>query len=232
MPYARGYIRRRRRYKKKSGFFKKAGRFIQGATSAMGVAYSAYRLAKRANSLINVEKKFIDTANTVSTSTTPAITPLTLVAEGDDYNQRNGRSIKLSSLQCRYYINANATATISYMLRVLIIIDKDSRGSAPTASEIFQDSTNFNTPINLNNGKRFVVLFDKVTDVSPSGAYTDDALKWKQYYKKLSMHTTFMGTGATQADADNNHIYLVYMATGGANPPGFSYYFRTRFIDN
>lgn len=224
MAYSRGYKKRfvrRRRFKKKAP---------SAWSSAKNLAWKGYKLAKYVKSLVNVEKKFIDTTSTVATSTTPTIAPLTLVAEGDDYNQRNGRSIKLKSLQCRYYLNANASATQSYMVRVLIFIDKDSRGSAPTSSELLQDNTNFNSPINLNNGKRFVVLYDKISDISPTN--TDDSLKWKSYFKQLAMHTSFMGTGATQGDADTNHIYLCYFSTGGAYPPGFSYYFRTRFIDN
>lgn len=230
MPYSKGYKRRNRRYKRKGGFFRKARKFVQGATSALGVAYSAYRLAKRANSLLNVEYKSVDTAANGPFTTAPAISLLSNTIQGTGVSNRTGNSIKLKSLHDKMILQVNSAATTHNVARIILFIDKDSRGSAPTGADLLVSTTDINSPINLFNGKRFIVLFDKHYTVSP--ATSGQSAFTINYFKKFNMDITYQASGGSVADSDTNNIYLCTLCSSATNPPTLAYYSRLRFIDN
>lgn len=215
MVYRRkNYRRRNRRYRKRYPKYTTAG--------------SAMFLAKKALSLINVEKKYVDNNNTgFSIGTTPTITPLSLIAEGITEGTRTGNSVKLYSHFTRFSVQINASATAT-RVRMITFIDKVSAGSAPSVTQLLTASTVLSALNKDYCGSRFKILSDRMICLSQAGrqeAYT-------KVFNKLGTHATFIGSGATQADLGTGHVYLLFISDEATNTPTGSLYSRISYIDN
>ena len=79
-------------------------------------------------------------------------------------------------------INASSAATIT---RIIVFIDKEADGSAPTASQLLVTPSNAHSMLNRDYTKRFVVIYDRNYDLSLNGqrVITD------KFYKALPIHT-------------------------------------------
>ncbi len=134
------------------------------ASSALSLASKALYVAKQTKSLINVERKFIDIAETVSPSTAGNIRSLIEVATGTTNTTREGNSIKLVSLLFRYYMGINQSAT-NTTLRVMLVCDKQANQAQFTLSGLLQDSSaqkNIISPLFRDRGQRFRVLYSQL----------------------------------------------------------------------
>lgn len=225
MAYSRGYRKNNQRYKRRN-YRRKAP---SAWSSAKNLGAKAYKLAKYVRSIVNVEYKYTDVAITGSLSTTPSITFLTDTVQGVTVNDRNGNSIKLKSMYISGIVYANTAATFAQNVRCIIFIDKDSRGAAPLATDLLTAST-IQAPINLLNGKRFVVLMDKHINVGTQA--NTSAMHNFKYFKKFNMDLSYQASGGSAADADTNQIYMLLMCTNAANTPAVQLNSRIRFIDN
>lgn len=174
--------------------------------------------------LINVEKKFIDTGViAVNPSNTGTNTILTNIAQGADYNQRNGNSIKLSSTYLKLIFANNPTSAATF-LRVMMFIDNDNIGSAPAVTDVLE-AASVVSPLNHTNGKRFKILSDKTLCASLQGP---DIVKYNQY-KMLSNHVKY--SNATTGSREGQ-LYILLISDQSVNTPSVSYFVRSRFIDN
>jgi len=220
MPYRRRYRRRRvRRSRKSSG---------RGYAS---MAYKAYRTAKYLYGLINVEFKHKDiiVPNQPITDT-PIILPLTLMPEGTDEGQRNGRSVLLKSNYLHGQLILTGTATSAFT-RIIIFRDKVSNGVLPIATDLLETTSIISSPLNTDNARnRFQVLFD--------GRYQQDDNKNPQQvvkvYRKQRHHLVYKGPTGTIADVSTGHLYLLLWTS--IRPVGgtisFEYTNRVMFVDN
>ena len=95
----RKYARRKRR--RQSTF--------QKVRNVASTAYKAYRVAKWVKSLVNVEKKFLDSTLDTNVDTTGNVKHLNAIGAGTGYNARTGNSIKAYSLNVAGTIRPNAT---------------------------------------------------------------------------------------------------------------------------
>lgn len=171
------------------------------------------------------EWKYADIITTGTTITTTAtITNLIPLAQGSSDDDRQGDKVTWRSLFHRMSVTPNATAGVNF-LRVMIIQDKQNNGTAPTAAQIFQTSTNYLSPLNDDFGKRFKVLFDRTytVDTDANGAQVD------KIYRKLRIVTEYAGAGSVVPNT--NGIYLVQLSDQATNGPTTSTYTRLRYID-
>ena len=134
------------------------------------LAIKALKMAHNVRQLINVEfKKKDTTGDDVAVTQAGAVVLLNGIAEGTDFNERVGRSIKIQSLLAKVAITQNSldSGTVGAICRVMLIIDKKPAGGAPTVNDILDASgtSQYLAPRNLNNRNRFVILRDEYCEV-------------------------------------------------------------------
>lgn len=213
----RKYMQRRRRYRKQPGIVKMAK-----------IAYNGYRVLK---SMVNSEKKIFEASlSSAVTSTTGSVTSLTDIAQGDDYQNREGRSILMNSLETRltFTINASATETFVRCLWILDTMGQDSGSSPPTLAGQILITNAYNTlrassPVYM---KRFVFLKDCLIRLDQVSQPTAQV----HFYKKMHHHIKYNGTAA--ADSAEGTLYFVVLSNEATNAPAIDGINRIRYYDN
>lgn len=223
-------------YKKKNKMYRRKRRGA-GATwrrygaKAGGLAYKAYRGVKYIKSLINVEKKFHDVSASATYGTTPSVISLTNIAQGNDFNNRDGNSILLQSLQFRADIKHDMNKQGGDNIRIILFQDNDQRGSDPSAGDLLETGSGFswlNAFLNHNVNKRFNVLMDRKYKVSDQ----NQTRSIKMLRKFYANHVKYTGTTATDASAYEGALFLLIVSDENTTPPDISWAVRIRFTDN
>lgn len=179
------------------------------------------------------ESKFVDaTFNSVNgCSTTGALSLLNGIAQGLTDSGRIGNKITIKSIYIKMSV---VVGTVYGAWRVLVIVDKQASGVAPSLglagvnSFITEISTRGH--VDLNNRSRFVIL----KDIKGSTTPTDRPSVNFNWYKKLDMPVIFEGTGATIASISSGSIYVVCMGdnTAGVTCPSLYVHSRIRYTDS
>lgn len=234
-----GYGKRKfKKYNRRGGNYKKRGsttfgRFMSGAGKVAKIASTALSIAKGVAAVVNTEYKHFDKTTSLSPNTSGLVYHLTNIPQGDDDNQRNGRSIRTKSLYIRgEFKMSNSTPITSYVsnyYRLLLVMDRENKGTLPTVSDILE-TTSWNSPLKMDNSRQWVVLKDKLITLDNAKGRS----KVFKYFKPLDTHIKYQGTGAAQADSRNNQLFLVAISNE-SNPdvlPIFEFYSRLRYIDN
>lgn len=192
-----------------------------------GVAQKALKVAKFVRTLVNVERKFCDTSQIgLLVNISGGVIPLSLIGQGSDYNQRNGNSVKLTSMYMRAYFDISTSQPWT-QIRTLVFRDMEGRGSLPAVTDVLE-TANVTSPLNHLNGSRFKILFDKFQGFSNQGTNTQHF----KIFRKLNTHLKFQGTTAAQASLDEGAIYVLFISDQATNIPAVTYYSRLRYIDN
>lgn len=227
MPYHRRYYRKRRYRpyrprRRKYGYFGKFGSHVG----------SAYSMAKKALSLINVEYKYHDVKDIAdSIPNTSTIVPLSIIGQGDTSQTRDGDSVRCKRLDLNVRFRINSSATVS-TVRVMLVLDLQTNSSQFALSDLLADTSTaaiiMQTPLNLNNRRRFRVWFDKCYTIDQD-MRPEVIIK---YHKQLAMKLLFDGTAGTIADCPSKSLHLIYTSDEPTNQPTITYYSRLRYIDN
>lgn len=236
-PAARKVLAKTRRTRRKKRF----QRFVQGAKKALPVvaktAGTALAIAESVASLINVEFKLHEQHFEHDASTTAEIEPLTEIAEGDDYNTRDGRSIHLKSIYMKCYMNwvgaadppDNTDMVEMQLVRLMLVMDRHGAGSYPSQNEL-QESAGVE-PLefsNWANTDRFHIMYDK--------CFCLDGFHPNRFIKKYipcDIQVKYRGTAGAEASVDENWIYFVVISNmGGVNKPYVVSNFRLSYLDN
>lgn len=178
--------------------------------------------------LINSELKRYDYTATQNVTTTGSIVALGEISGGDDASNRDGNKVLAKYITFKYLASSNASAATTF-LRVMMIVDTQNQGSAPSLSDILQVTTansNIVSPINVDNTQRFTVLFDDHLNFSNTGSQSYD----RKHYNKLNFHMTWTSTAGSAIN--KNAIFLVLVSTQGVNSPSITYSSRLAFYDN
>lgn len=224
--YRRRY-RRPRRYRRR---IRKSGGVLSTASKALSIAMSVKKM-------LNVEHKFVDTYSNNAVTIAGAVTPISLIAQGDTENQRSGDKVKANHLSVKALFAPANGQTFPQTVRFLIFKDKVSNGVVPTAAQLLQD-TSAGLPQAMshynpdNCPSRFQILFDRtIVNNTVANGNVDNILTF--YEGALSHHLTFSGTTAVQAAADTGHLYFYVQADNITGAAG-NVYVSTRFsyIDN
>lgn len=220
---------RRSKSGKTNKFWKNVGRNITGGTAAMVLARKAIKGFWKLKKLINVEVKNFDVAVTsLSVPSAGTIVQFTGIAEGDEYNQRTGRSIKASSflLKCDLAINASATSSA---FRQLIFIDTMTNGAAPAVTDVLS-AASYLAEMNINGVQphRFRILSDKTFTLSNQGTQSRTFSK----YHKLRHHINWYGTGGGTTNMGPGQVFVLWIGSEATNTPTLNYSARFRYVDN
>lgn len=213
---------RRRGRRGKRSWFGRAGK-------ALALAGSALAVARGVKSLMNIEYKVHerDVATTAST-TAGSVVGLSLIAEGDDNTDRNGRSVRAKSLDihCSFKHNVSGVAGPQW-IRFVIFMDMHGDGTTPDITDVFT-STDLEAFRNLDNTDRYKVLMDKNYVVS---SWTAGGFTMKKHFR-LNNKLEFIGTGDTVADAGAGSIWAIFLGDQAAYGPYYTFASRLRYIDN
>lgn len=221
MPYDKG-----RRGKKKF----KLGRKLAKRGSIYGsAAQQLWKDVKWLKSVINVEKKVLDTAllNQVILNTGQVVW-MSTITTGTAYNQRTGMVVKASNISLRMNLTYNSAGTDNQQLRVVLIYNKSlTQGVTPAIGDILQNINTPLSPYNLDNVGDYVVLYDHKYDLD-----SQRPQKQCNVYRKLHHHIRWDVSGDAIADTETGHIFLFLLSDQAANGPSVDIYSRLRYVDN
>lgn len=186
----------------------------------------------RALKYLNTEQKFIDNQQTENAVTsTFNVVDLVNTTQGDTGTSRDGRQIKLTSILHKFTIAANATAATN-LTRIILLIDKQPNGATVTPADYLTDVTindSIVSPRNLDNIKRFTLLYDKVFTTTASASTRRISRK---FYKKLNMIVRYDGNAGDVTDLTTRNVVLLTVGDQAVNGALLTSFIRIRFVDN
>lgn len=146
--------------------------------------------------------------------------------------QHIGRKTAMKSLHVRYDIALMPTSVGGAVVRILIVYDKQTNKALPAITDVLiQD--NFNSPMNLDNSDRFIILADKLCDpVSTQNNFNIAGT----IYKKMGLDTmwdTTVNFGDVR-DIKSGSIVAFVAQSGGVTVANIetTAVTRIRYIDN
>ncbi len=221
------------RYAKKTSY-NRNGRpgYISCGKMVLTDAQRALAMAKYLKSIVNVEFKVINNLGTADAiSTTPVITQLTNVGQGDTTSTRDGANMKLVSLSLYYFIDQHATAT-NTQFRVMVVHDKQTNEAIYAAADLLADVTAGDAIVShrtLDNTHRFQVFYDKVHRLNDVGFTNIPVVKFN---KKLQLKLRYDGSAADITDLTSSSLSLLFVSSEATNTPTITFSCRLRFVDN
>lgn len=190
----------------------------------------------------STELKFADTLlNDADLDDDGQISLLNGLTTGTSAVQRIGRKIVIRSIEVHGQFRAAPAAVVPVGIKLMIILDKQANGVAPTLDMILERSGDSYSPVsprNLANRDRFQCLKQYTTTLGASyggaGIGQDYSRRFDIYLRTNIPVIYNDGTTATVADISSNALYLVAcsgIATGNASVPQIIFYARIRFSD-
>ncbi len=206
------------------------------ATAVGEFASDAWSLAKRTayglneiRKLINIETKILPTTGTFSAGmdTTGTVFCLTRIAQGLDYTNRIGDSIKLQRLEFRYRVSMTSTAARTFG-RVILLRDLDGYGTAPGVTDVLETASVL-APKRYLNSERFSILYDELLALSQNG----DSCSVGVVDMTHEGHVKYLGTTAAAASDGKGSIYCLIISNETTTTiPSFTYDSRIYFTDD
>jgi hypothetical protein len=186
---------------------------------------------KGAASLVNAEVKHVDVSSSSTVSTTPVLTFLSGIAQGDTNTSRDGNSVKCVGLHGDVTLIQNASATTS-RVRTLIFVDTRSQGVVPTASDVL-DTNAMSGLANIDTEpNRFIILLDRFDSMVLASESRVVHWRYDLTSDVKNMHFLFSGSGATIASAKGPVVYMLQYSSEATNTPTYAIDSRCFFLDN
>lgn len=207
-----------RQFKPRNGYKKKS--YVTPRKSLAQKAIIASKSRKK-SMMINIEKKFFDTALSFSVDTTlgcatdAATGLLNLIAQGDTESTRDGRVCNIKSIQIRGVLaqNPGAAASSSPNVHIWLILDSQCNGEVPTITTFFSGTNAATAMLNLANSNRFRIIKHWIFNIEPKAgattAYNITRVPW-EYYKKCDIPIHFSSTTGAIGEVKSNNLFLAY----------------------
>lgn len=212
-------------------------RFLKMINSGLPYVAAIPSIAKTLGGVIaaiNTEHKFHDADTTDSFyNADPVFMQLNGIAQGDDYTNRIGRSIRAINLTLRWTTTMNAS-TVDESYRMLIVCDKmldpdDGETPSQIVTKLLQDTTNpVLSPINREYSDRFVILKEKMYSLSDG----QGTRAFNKVFLRLGFHIKFDGTTQTLQSANSLYFILLSDNANSTNPSSCEVYSRLNYTDN
>jgi len=235
MPYSvrRTFNRRRRPRSQLQWTEARVARDAAAAVARRAPLVLGPNIAQRGLILNQGEFKSVDLVHdTVSTATGTSVNLLNGIARGDEINERIGREVTMRSIQVKGNCHVTAGTGVDQIHRVMIIYDRQTNAAALTAAQVLV-AVGVDQPRNLENRKRFKILFDRSFALNASGK--PGSYRTWQFYRRLAHPVTFnAGDAGTVADITTGSLYFVTIGTelAGATAGQTTYSCRIRYTDN
>lgn len=221
-PYRRRNYRRRRpssTRKTTSGWTP-----VVKAAASLAASYVAKRY-------LNTEFKLQDTTDsgTAFNSTSGISYLLNAMTKGDDWGTRDGRSIRVTSINTRFTLNMSASATATRVRAVLVCM-KDCDGTALTWSAIYSGNPTMElrNPDKLKDIKVFKDITFTLNTNNPEKTYSH-YISPPVYYGRTKYNS---GNVGSVADIENNAWYWFFFSDEATNTPTVQIHSRIRYVDN
>lgn len=213
----------------------KVARDAAAAAARAVVVAAAPNYAQRGLQLSSGEFKAVDYIGTVAplnASTTPFVHLLNGIGRGDNINQRNGREILMRSIQFQYTCSVTPVTGVDQQVRVMLVYDRQTNATELTAAQVLHQANTL-SPRNLENRKRFKILYDRTHQLNAAGEPGSQVTR--RFYRRLRHPVTFNAlTNGDVADIVTGSLYLVIIgsvATGDTDA-FVNCFSRIRYSDN
>ncbi len=178
---------------------------------------------------LNVETKRFDVDNGLTAVTTAGtVAPLSLIAEGGDYNQRDGRSIKTTAFEARLLLKLDPAKALADCIRIVFCADLENNGVTPGVTDILK-TAEVTAEFQPDNLKRFLVFHDEMI---PVDTYAGQ-LKVRELKMAMDQHIRFRGATGVAASGAEGQLYLVVVGLSAvASTSSWACYSRLSYVDN
>ncbi len=186
------------------------------------------RDVSKLSGLINTEFKVIDTNTTGTISATPSVALINATIQGDDFDNRGGRIIRMKSIQLALTAHMHASATSTFV-RCAIVLDKQPNEALPVFADIWSGGATSFGFRNLDGRKRFWILYDQVMLMGDQ----ENAPRHLEFYKKIDAKTVYDDSNVGSiVDLNTNSLMLWLWSSEATNVPTVGRATRVRFVDN
>lgn len=196
------------------------------AGDAYSLAVSTAKGLAAIRKLINIETKILDTSNGANISNSGTVSPVSSIAQGLDYTNRVGDSIKIQSMEFKFRWQIGASATKTFV-RVLCLRDLDGYGTTPAVTDILQ-AADVLSPFNCLNITRFSILYDEVEVLTS----VDTTASVGAYLTPHAGHIKYLGSAASSASNGKGSVYMLFLSSEATNTPRVDFYSRIYFTDD
>ncbi len=194
-------------------------------TSSSSTAAKALSIALKNKKLLNQrEIKTLITAAVSTPSNIGLVETLCEIAQGADYNDRDGNIINLKSNHLKGWVTINAASTFTDV-RIMIFIDTDQESDTPPVPADLLQSLSTISSLNVTSYGRYKILHSKnylLSAERPAAEFN--------FYKKLNMPMKF--NGITDDDIQKNGLYLLMISSEAVNEPTINWNNRLSFTDS
>lgn len=194
------------------GGFRKRARGSKAAATA-AVTKIAKQVAIKQHELKTVNQAYI-ASGIVNTG---GLYLLNGIAQGVGGGQRIGRDVRIEFIDFHYQLATSAN--VADTIRLVIFKDKECRGAAPTAADLWTNQTpgvmQLSTWNQDNIGVRFKVLHDQIFNVVPRASIPLNAFQ-KKILVRSNTHYYDVATAGI-AGIDSGSIYLWLCSTTAAS---------------
>lgn len=183
------------------------------------------------------ELKFIDVAGSlgvINGTQWSELDFLNPIQTGATASERIGRRLQLKSVLFRWN---GASLSNGFAFRVLIVYDREPNGAIPLITDVLE-ANNFNSPMNLSNANRFVILADELhgnEGYSYVGSITSSAGLYRcgKIYKKINLPCGFnaLSTLDITSITQGAVFALVGVPANVTTTVGLGYFSRVRYTD-
>ena len=196
-------------------------------------ASDAWSLAKRTayglneiRKLINIETKVLDTTNGANIPNTGTISTISTIAQGLNYTDRIGDSIKMQRMEVRFRWQIGASATKTFV-RAIVFRDLDNYGTAPAVTDLLE-AADVLAPVKYLNKDRFSVLYDEVQTLQS----VNETASVSVFCTPHEGHIKYLGTTAANASNGKGSVYICWVGSEATNQPRIDFYTRIYFTDD
>lgn len=194
---------------------------------------------KDANSVMRPEKKWIDVINTLAPPVGSAwvTTPLHLnptTGSTGASNARIGSKINMTSMDVKLNIlwPGNQAVNSPQQIRTVIVYDRQANAAAPSRGDVFADGVYWNSPKNLFNQDRFIVLVDELSDQIDSNGQFCVA---QHIFRKMALDAVWPANGSGYPNSGAISMWVAanqdWNSAATAVLPTVQIYSRIRFVD-
>ena len=203
-----------------------AGKLVrQARVEAARAIVAPLNVASRAG-----EFKSVDFGGTLAVNSDVTYAFLNGIPPGTEIDQRVGREVTMRSIQFQYVLRPLAGG-VDQTARVLLVYDRQTNATALTADQVLHAVTTV-APRNLENKKRFKILYDCTHVLSPP-AVANTAVS-RRFYRRLSHPVTFNSLGmGTIGDIITGSLYAIFIGTEdpGVTAATVTFSSRVRYTD-
>ena len=193
-------------------------------------ASKALSIARSVRGMVNVEYKHHTKSHTnLGVSSTVAPVCLCLIPSGDVDTKRDGSKVRVKWMTFNYILKKHSSAS-STLVRVMLVIDRQTNQTAFSGSDLLLDTTitdSIVSPLNLDNSGRFRVIYDRYHILN-----AEMPTLVRKIYKKLDLQLKFDASTPGIEDLTLNSLHLLVFTDEASNDPTITYSSRLRYIDN